>query len=150
MQVESFGIRRTWPLSEQQQHFDLSHVLNSAAAHVVDPETAGRVGLYHAGLWECRLEDSSLVWSGGVYDLFGLARGMSVTREQAVCHFLEDSRVALERVRLSAIHKLHGFTLDVEIRAAAVGEVRRLRLIAAPVCEAGVATRLRGLKILLA
>jgi len=28
-----------------------------------------------AGLWECRLRDEAVEWTGGVYDLFDIPRG---------------------------------------------------------------------------
>jgi hypothetical protein len=89
-------------------------------------------------LWECNLRDDSLVWSGGVCDLFGLERGRSISRNDALSFYSEDSRAKLERLRGYAIRKALGFTLDVEIRDAAVGQRRRMRIIAAPVLEADV------------
>lgn len=119
------------------------------AADAVDPAQIGAIGLQHAGLWECELGDSSLIWSGGVYDMFGLERRALVSREQALRHFTEDSRTKLERLRADAITQKLGFTIDVEIRAAAVGEVRRLRVVGAPVCERDLPVRLHGVKLLL-
>jgi hypothetical protein len=127
----------------------LGHVLNCAATHAVDPAQIGAVGLQHAGLWECELATNSLIWSGGVYDIFGLERGRLVTRDEALGHYSEDSRAKLERLRAHAISTKLGFTIDVEIRAAAVGGVRHLRVIGAPVCEDDVPVRLHGLKLIL-
>lgn len=143
----AFGLALAWPLGEGARHFDLGHLINCAVTDALPPQATGTLAHHHAGLWECDLSDDSLIWSGGVYDLFGLQRSSSVTREQAVAHYSEDSRAKLERLRSAAIRRQEGFTLDVEIRAAAVGQVRRMRLIGAPFCEDGLATRLRGLKI---
>jgi hypothetical protein len=136
-----------WPLSEQSWHFDLGHVLNCAVTDAIGPARVGTLGVHHAGLWECAIPDETLVWSGGVYDLFGLPRGLAITRACAVSHYCEDSRARLEKLRAHAIQHKRGFTLDAEIHARAVGERRRIRIIAAPVCEGGTVIRLTGIKL---
>ncbi|HEV2594700.1 MAG TPA: hypothetical protein VGU01_05815 [Sphingomicrobium sp.] len=143
------GIASRWPLCEQGQHFDLGHILSSAVIDSVSPARLGELGVQHAGLWECDLLNSSLTWSGGVYDLFGLERERRITREQALAHYTEDSRVRLERLRSDAIRHKCGFTIDVEIRAAAVGQMRKVRLIGAPVYAGELAIRLHGLKLII-
>ena len=137
-----------WSLCEQHYHFDLGHVLNCAVTDAIVPHLTGALGLHHAGLWECRLGDASLTWSGGVYDLFGLERGLAVTREQALAHYSSCSLSRLERIRAHAIERRQGFTMDVEIRAASVGEQRRIRIIAAPLIDHGQVTGLHGVKLL--
>ena len=139
---------QSWPLSEQGGHFDLGHVLNGAVADVIDPQQIGELGTHHAGLWECDLADSSLIWSGGVYDLFGLERGGRITRDKALAHYSEYSRAKLERLRTHAIRHGVGFTIDVEIRSAAIGQLRRVRIIGAPVYDGAVPVRLHGLKLI--
>ena len=139
-------LQHSWPLSEQARHFDLGRVLNAAITDALEPFFAGGIGNHHAGLWECDLADNRLIWSGGVYDLFGLPRGAKVTREQAVALYSEGSRAAMERLRACAIRHVCGFTIDVEILPAA-GQRRRLRLIGAPVCDGGTILRLHGLKL---
>ena len=138
-----------WPLWEQHDHFELGHVLISAVTDAIDPRNPGAIGAHHAGLWECDLADQSLIWSGGVYDLFGLQRHSPVTRAQVLAHYSEDSRAKLERLRTHAIRHGVGFTLDADIRAAAIGQVRRVRIIAAPLMGDGGGVRLHGLKLAL-
>jgi PAS domain-containing protein len=89
-----------------------------------------------------------LIWSGGVYDIFGLPRDASVSRDESVALYAEDSRAAMERLRAHAIKHRRGFTLDAEIRPAN-GASRWMRLIAAPVCEGGRVVRLHGLKLII-
>lgn len=139
----------SWPLLEQNRHFDLGHVLNCAIADSIEPRFTGALGVHHAGLWECNLADNSLIWSGGTYDIFGLARGVTISRDEAISLYCEESRAVLERLRSYAIRRRCGFTVDVEIRAAAVAERRWVRIIAAPVCEAGKVTRLHGVKLII-
>jgi len=139
----------SWSLSEEARHFELGHVLNSAITDAIEPDRVGALGCHHAGLWECNLLDNSLVWSGGTHDIFGMPRGSHVTREHALACFSEESRAALERLRHNAIRNHVGFTLDARIHAAAVGEERWIRLIAAPVIENGTAVRLHGLKLVI-
>lgn len=143
------GAAASWPLCDQAYHFDLGYILSSAVIDAVSPASLGALGIHHAGLWECNLADGSLTWSGGVYDMFGLERQSSITREQALAHYTDDSRVRLERLRSEAIRYKSGFTVDVEIRAAAVGQIRKVRLIGAPVYAGEVAVRLHGLKLII-
>ena len=89
-----------------------------------------------------------LTWSGGVYDIFGLPRDASITREECVSYYSEESRAKMERLRDYSIKHRRGFTVDVEIRAA-VGETRWMRLIAAPICDDNRAVRLHGLKLII-
>jgi PAS domain-containing protein len=114
---------------------------------MVEPAEVGGLGLHHAGCWECDLTDNSLIWSGGVYDIFGLPRGAQVNRKEAVALYSEASRAAMERLRAYAIEHKRGFTLDTEIFPA-VGKRRWMRLIAAPVCDGGRVVRLHGLKLI--
>ena len=92
------------------------------------------------------MSDNSLIWSGGVYDLFGLPRGGRISRDFAVASYCEESRAKMERLRAYAIEHRRGFTVDVEIRPPARPN-RWIRLVAAPVCAGGRAVRLHGLKL---
>lgn len=145
---ERVVLDHSWPLWEQPRQFDLGCILNCAVTDAIEPAVRGNLGLHHAGLWECDLSDNSLVWSGGVYDLFGFPRGAAVTREESLACYREHSRSLLERLRAYAIRHRRGFTVDVEIEPAA-GERRSVRLIGAPVCEGGQVVRLHGLKMLI-
>lgn len=139
----------SWPLFHQSNHFDLGHVLNSVVVEAIVPAQIGAVGSLHSGIWECDLSSGTLIWSGGIYDMFGLERGVPISRELALSHYSEDSRAKLERLRAHAIRNKLGFTIDIEIRPAAAGTSRRLRVIGAPVYEGEVAVRLHGLKLIL-
>jgi PAS domain-containing protein len=145
--TEPLALHHSWPIFEQARHFDLGSVLSCAVTDIVEPAWIGALGLHHAGLWECDLSDNSLIWSGGVYDIFGLPRGVQVSRDEAVALYCEESRAAMERLRAHAIKHRRGFTLDVEISPATGGR-RWMRLIGAPVCEGGRAVRLHGLKLI--
>jgi PAS domain-containing protein len=146
--VEPLALSHSWPLFEQARHFQLGHVFNCVITDAVEPVDPGSVGMHHAGLWECDLSDNSLIWSGGVYDIFGLHRGATVSRDEAVALYSEESRAAMERLRAHAIEHRRGFTLDAEIRPAR-GANRWMRLIAAPVCDGGRVVRLHGLKLII-
>ena len=136
----------SWPLLERERHFDLGTLLSCAVTDAVHPAAVGQLGLSHAGCWECDLDDNSLLWSGGVYDLFGLPRDAIVSRSEAVGFYAEHSRAIMERLRSHAIHYGQGFTLDAEIRAVA-GKPRWFRLIGMPVYEECRPVRLHGLKL---
>ena len=140
----------SWPLVEQAKHFELGCILSSAAIDLIEPDAVGTLAVRHAGLWECDLADDSLIWSGGVFDIFGLPRGAPISRDETLGFYREGSRAAMERLRSYAIRNICGFTLDVDI-APAVGECRSMRLIGAPVCdpETGRVMRLHGLKLII-
>src|SRR5438270_4560112 len=73
--VEPVALAHSWPLWEQARHFELGHVFNCAITDLIPPIEVGTIGPHHAGCWECDLSNNSLVWSGGVYDIFGSSIG---------------------------------------------------------------------------
>lgn len=145
---DAIVLKHSWPLWEQPRHFELGHVLNCAVTDLIPPAMTGELGVHHAGCWECDLADDVLTWSGGVYDIFGLPRGASVSRAESLGHYREESRAKMERLRAYAIKHRRGFTLDIELRAG-IGEERWVRLIAAPVFDGNRVTRLHGLKLII-
>ena len=144
--LEPLALVHSWPLFDKARHFELGSLLSCAVTDVIDPVEVGALGLHHAGCWECDLTTNELVWSGGVYDLFGLPRDAIVSRDEAVQLYTEESRAAMERLRSFAIRNRQGFTIDVDLRPVGHGR-RRMRLIAAPVIEQGRTVRLHGLKL---
>ena len=148
MMAEPLEMKHCWPLFDQAQHFDLGCILNSAITDAIEPLEVGALSIHHSGCWECDLKDNSLVWSGGVYDMFGIPRGASVTRQEAASLYCADSRALMERLRTYAIRYGRGFTLDAEICTIG-GMHRQMRLVAAPVWENGRAVRLHGLKLII-
>jgi PAS domain-containing protein len=148
MPAEPLVLANSWPVWERGRHFEFGHVLSSLVTDALDPGAVGALAPHHAGLWECDVCDNSLVWSGGVYDIFGLPRGTKVSREEVVALYCEDSRAKMERLRSYSLKHRRGFTLDVEIRAA-VGEQRWMRLIGIPVCAGDKVTGLQGIKLVI-
>lgn len=140
-------LSHSWPLYEQSRHFELGHVLSSAVTDLIAPQNVGDLGVHHVGCWECHLPDNSLIWSGGVFDIFGLPRNAPITRPRAVGLYAESSRAAMERLRAYSIKHRRGFTLDAQI-CSANGETRWMRLIAAPVVQGDRVNRLSGLKLI--
>ena len=76
-----------------------------------DDERADRLQLYDqaaslvsAGAWSCELSSERLVWTSGVFDLFGLAGAHTPERHEVVEMYSEESRDLLERKRSHAIH----------------------------------------------
>ena len=96
------------------------------------------------GLWECDLRTETLQWSGGTYDMFGIARDTPLKRGQALVRYPTDSLKALETVRGRAIDERTGFNLDTRIVTPA-GE-RWIRITATVQCAGDRATRLFGFK----
>jgi len=141
-------LHRSWPLYELARHFELGYILNSEAIEAVPPNSVGALSAHHAACWECDLADNSLTWSGGVYDIFGLQRNARITRDECVSFYSERSRAIMERLRSEAIRNQNGFTMDAEIHPV-VGDVRWMRLIAAPVFEDGRVVRLQGVKLII-
>jgi hypothetical protein len=147
--TEPLPLRHSWPIYEEARRFELGLILSSAAIDMLEPGAIGALAPQHAAYWECDLADDSLSWTGGIYDIFGLPRSARVTRDEAAALYVEESRVAMERLRAYAIKHKRGFTLDAEVRAAAVGERRWMRLIAAPVCKGRRVVRLHGIKLII-
>ena len=143
---EPSPLTASWPLSECHSRFDLGCHFEWDDAEAFSPSLDDHaLALQGIGVWDCDLGDNALTWSDGVYDLFGLPRGVPVRRETAVGLYEEGSRSAMERLRAYAIRHRRGFTLDVDIRPAN-GGVRWVRLLGAPICVNSRPVRLRGLK----
>jgi PAS domain-containing protein len=148
MRTERVFSNNSWPLHEQSRHFELGLILNCAAIDAVQPAHVGELAVHHAACWECNLSDNALIWSGGVYDIFGLPRHSVLSRDDAIALYCEDSRAAMERLRSHAIRHGLGFTLDAQISPANGGR-RWMRVIAAPEYEEGRLVRLHGLKLII-
>jgi PAS domain-containing protein len=141
-------LEHSWPLHEKPRHFELGTLLTCAITEALAPAQVGEIGMQHAGCWECDLADDALLWSGGVYDIFGLPRGARVSRRDVVGFYAEHSRAKMEQLRSHAIQHRNGFTLDAEIHPAS-GERRWMRLVAVPVYEGNRTVSLHGLKVIL-
>lgn len=146
---DTYPLELSWPLFERQERLCISSLLQSShpelTAVTVQNANGHELARHGIGLWECNLADGGLTWSAGVYDLFGLPRGAQVIREDALALYGEESRVIMERLRAYAIKHRRGFTMDAEIRPSLTRR-RRMRLIAAPVCEGRKVVRLYGVK----
>jgi PAS domain-containing protein len=146
--TEPLPLFHSWALLERPRHFDLGRLDDWAPSAIIRLAEEHSLAHFGVGRWECDLSDSSLTWSDGVYDLFGLPRGARVTRPEAAAMYCEESRAAMERLRAYAISHKRGFTLDAQI-SPHQGQGRWMRLIAAPVCHGDRVVRLQGLKVLL-
>lgn len=96
--------------------------------------------------WQCDLSDDSLSWTDGVYDLFGLERGIPVTREVILAMYSAESLEELRRLRAAAIAECGSFTFEAKIRRPD-GALRWMRVTADVEVENGVARYLYGTKI---
>lgn len=97
------------------------------------------------GAWKCDLADDRLTWTGAVYDLFGIARGETIDRRDAVEMYDPASRAALARLRTHAIATGCGFSLDARIHAAD-GATRWMRISTEVVQLGGRSVALHGVK----
>lgn len=148
--TEPLPLYHSWSLLDRSRQFDLGAFLDRPFEMPAKPDAFAQCGralaAHGIGLWHCDLADESLTWSDGVYDLFGLPRGVRVRREGTVAYYLDRSRAAMETLRSYALKHRRGFTLDAEIMP--VGRSNRtIRLVAAPICENGRPVELYGLKI---
>lgn len=137
----------SWALIEARERFDLGHVLPVPSGAAIDdvPDPARLQGR-RPGVWSFDMRSPNPAWSDTVYDLFGLPRGIPVTRAEALRIYAEDSRTAMERLRSHALRHRRGFSIDV--RLTPPGAVARwVRLIAAPICRDGRVTGLHGIKM---
>jgi diguanylate cyclase (GGDEF)-like protein/PAS domain S-box-containing protein len=97
------------------------------------------------GIWECDLTTERLQWSGGTYDMFGIARDTPLVRKQSLICYPEHSLKQLEAVRSKALAEGKDFNLESEI-VTPNGERRWIRITAAVECGGKRALRLFGLK----
>jgi PAS domain-containing protein len=137
--TEPLPLHHSWPLYDLRQHL-ASVSLDDRTAR--DDQALAERGI---GLWHCDLSDNSLSWTSGVYDLFGIERGVAVPRPLATSLYQPDSREAMEQLRAYAIRHRRGFTLDVDIRPLDGSECT-MRLIAAPILEGTRVIGLHGVK----
>lgn len=80
-------------------------------------------------IWQCDLATEELSWSGGVFDLFGIARGTKMDRRATLQLYAPESRERLERLRQTAIDTGGSFTFEAQITRP-TGEPRWMRLCA--------------------
>ena len=144
-----YPLYHDWPVRERLKSFEQGCVIECTGSQLPELAATQLLGRNSAGWWECDLSDNSLVWTSGVYGIFGLPHGSSITREETLALYSEDSRAKLERLRTWAISNSRGFVLDVEIRPANGEPERIMRIIACPVLEDGSVQRLQGLKVLI-
>ncbi|MCJ2134194.1 GGDEF domain-containing protein [Methylobacterium sp. J-026] len=98
-----------------------------------------------AGLWECRLRDEALEWTGGVYDLFDIPRGTRLQRARILDFYEPASFRLLSSIRKRALATGADFRLDAEI-VTARGRHRWIRITASVETEGGRPVRIFGLK----
>ena len=143
---DALPLTHSWPLFDQHRRFDLGRLLEEPSEAPVAPQRHPELLVSHGiGLWECDLSDNALIWTDGVFDLFGLPRGAAIERDEIAALYAEPSRAAMERLRAHAIKHRRGFTLDAEI-VPVTGPPKWMRLIAAPVCVGRQVVRLHGIK----
>lgn len=97
------------------------------------------------GAWECEVRTEQLVWTDGIYDLFGFARGSAIRRADTVELYTDPSRREMEKLRAALIASGTSFSLDACIRTIA-GEERWMRLTAHVNHEHGRPLRIFGAK----
>ncbi len=97
------------------------------------------------GAWTCDLSDSTLTWTPGVYDLFGLVATDPLDRRDTVALYDDESREIMQRLRTDAIMNGRPFTMEAQI-VRPDGQRRWMRLSANVVRENGRSSRLFGLK----
>lgn len=147
--IDALALLHKGPLFEPNRQFRAGCIFDCSGIDLAGVAIHRVLGRSGAGWWECELADNSLTWTTGVYEIFGLPAASSVTREDAVKLYGEQSRAIMERLRSYAIAHDCGFIVDVEITPA-TGERRLwMRLIGVPVHEQGRVVRLEGLKIVI-
>ncbi|KQT32410.1 hypothetical protein ASG29_11520 [Sphingomonas sp. Leaf412] len=133
--TEPLQLHHSWPILDPHARF--AHGLAGATVAL-----GGNAPLAH---WQCDLATNLPEWSDGVYDIFGLPRGITPDRATALACYREESRVAMERLRAHALRHRRGFTLDARLRTPG-GTDRWMRLTAAPQYDGARAVRLAGTK----
>jgi diguanylate cyclase (GGDEF)-like protein len=85
------------------------------------------LNLARIGAWACELETERLIWTPGVYDIFGYPMGNPLRRANIVDLYIDESRRNMELARAEVIRSGRAVTLDTEIRTWR-GERRWMRL----------------------
>jgi diguanylate cyclase (GGDEF)-like protein len=85
------------------------------------------LNLARIGAWACELETERLIWTPGVYDIFGYPMGNPLRRASIVDLYIDESRRNMELARAEVIRSGRAVTLDAEIRTWR-GERRWMRL----------------------
>ena len=96
------------------------------------------------GAWSCDLGTEVLSWTDGVYDLFGIKRGTTLTRAMSLDVYQSQSRSEMDQRRAAAIRSGKGFSLDCQLRTG--GQSRWMRLSVGVTYEQGRPTRIYGSK----
>jgi len=140
-------LQHSWLLPAEGGRLDLGDVFGSAAFGGVDFASLDdeMLAAHGVGRWSCDLADNRLTWTDPVFDLFGLPRGATLSRDEVVALYREESRAAMDHLRAYAIRHRRGFTIDAEIRTPS-GDRRWMRLLGSPICEDNRVVRLQGLK----
>jgi PAS domain S-box-containing protein len=134
--VAALTLTNSWPIYEASWRLPIV-----GAGADAFPELEGE-GI---GQWSCRLSDEGLTWSEEVYRLFGIPAEERVTRSLARSLYLPHCRSSMEMLRAFSLRHNRGFTLDARIRRPD-GDLRWMRLSAAPVLCEGRIVRLAGTK----
>lgn len=96
------------------------------------------------GAWSCDLATEVLTWTDGVYDLFGIKRGLKLNRAMSLDVYQSQSRSEMDQRRAAAIKTGKGFALDCQLRTN--GQSRWMRLRVGVTYEHGRPTRIFGSK----
>lgn len=79
------------------------------------------------GLWRCELPRETLLWSGAVYDLFGMPQATPLKRPRILERYGDGSRERLEVLRGFALQSGRSFSLEAAIWAGS-GTRRWIRI----------------------
>lgn len=96
------------------------------------------------GAWSCDLATEVLTWTDGVYDLFGIKRGLKLNRAMSLDVYQSQSRSEMDQRRAAAIKTGKGFSLDCQLRTD--GRSRWMRLRVGVTYEQGRPVRVFGSK----
>jgi diguanylate cyclase (GGDEF)-like protein len=103
------------------------------------------LNLARIGAWACELETERLIWTPGVYDIFGYPMGNPLRRASIVDLYIDESRRNMELARAEVIRSGRPVTLDAEIRTWR-GERRWMRLSIGTEGRGGRPARIFGSK----
>lgn len=97
------------------------------------------------GAWSCDLRNDRLTWTGGVFEIFGLATDRTPDRRATLDMYCEESRELLEWHRARAIETCSCFAIEARILRTD-GSERWMRITAATQHVGGRAEALFGMK----
>lgn len=95
------------------------------------------------GCWRLDLASEKVVWSEGIYDIYGIPFGGTQNLDDALAYYEPEDRIRLEAALDSAIRTGKPFDLELDLVPSS-SSLKRVRIVGEPELEDGRVTALIG------